>query len=188
VLNLISNLSAQTLATFTSPQLVCPALCVNTASEVISQLCAVLFRDGRVQQLKEFQDAVLARESISPTAFVSGWALPHARLPDVPELRFAVARTVQPLAWFGNTRCQVQTIFLFAVPEHAAKSYLNLISAVARLTQNAVLLERLRVAADPSSIVAVLGEVPVPHPHGSTSIGGNPQLSAPNSNAISLVK
>jgi PTS system nitrogen regulatory IIA component len=167
----------ETLASFTGPELICPELSTSAAHDVISELCAVLRRQGHITDLMAFQEAVLAREAISPTAFASGWALPHARLCDVPELRFAVARTVQPLAWFGNTVCQVQTVFLFAVPDHAAKAYLNLISAVARLTQNNPLLDRLRTAADAHAIFNVLKEVPLPRAHVSASIRVTPRLS-----------
>jgi mannitol/fructose-specific phosphotransferase system IIA component (Ntr-type) len=159
------NVSVETLAGFTAPELIIPELTAVTASEVISELGAALLSQGCVQDLISYQEAVLARESISPTAFVSGWALPHARLPAIPKLKFAFGRTRQPVAWFGNTTAQVRSILLFAVPEDAAKAYLNVNAAVARLTQNVPLLEGLRTAPDAATIFSVLREVRLPYAH-----------------------
>jgi len=171
--------SLETLAGFTAPELIIPELSALTASALISELCAVLLNQGCVQDLTSYEEAVLARESISPTAFVSGWALPHARLPAIPELKFALGRTLQPVTWFGNTTAQVRTVLLFAVPDDAAKAYLNINAAVARLTQNVPLLERLRAASDATSIFGVLKEVRLPYAHLATSNRANPPVFAP---------
>src|SRR5690349_177307 len=128
------SLTVETLAGFTSPELIIPDLSALTASAVIAELGDALLTQGCVEDLASFEHAVRTRESISPTAFVSGWALPHARLPASPELKFAFGRTRQPVAWFGNTTAQVRTILLFAVPEDAAKAYLNVNAAIARFT------------------------------------------------------
>lgn len=171
--------SLETLAGFTAPELIIPELSALTASAVISELCAALLSYGCLQDLTSYKEAVLARESISPTAFVTGWALPHARLPSIPELKFALGRTVQPVAWFGNTTAQVRTVLLFAVPEDAAKAYLNVNAAVARLTQNVLLLERLRAASDATSIFGILKEVRLPYAHLATSNRASSRLFAP---------
>ena len=171
--------SLETLAGFTAPILIIPDLSALTASAVISELCAALLSYGCVQDLTSYKEAVLARESISPTAFVSGWALPHARLPAIPELKFALGRTVQPVAWFGKAPAPVRTVLLFAVPDDAAKAYLNVNAAVARLTQNAPLLERLRAASDATSIFGILKEVRLPYAHLATSNRATPPVFAP---------
>jgi mannitol/fructose-specific phosphotransferase system IIA component (Ntr-type) len=171
--------SVETLAGFTAPELIIPELSARTASAVVSELCTVLVNRGCVWDLTEFQNAVLARESISPTAFVSGWALPHARLPAIPELKFAFGRTAEPVAWFGNKAGRVRTILLFAVPEDAAKAYLNVNAAVARLTQSVPLLERLRAASDAAGIFGILKEVRLPYPQIATGNRANPPIFAP---------
>jgi mannitol/fructose-specific phosphotransferase system IIA component (Ntr-type) len=173
------SLSLETLAGFTGPELIIPELSGRTASVVISELCTVLVTQGCVQDLTKYQEAVLTRESISATAFVNGWALPHARLRGIQELKFAIGRTAEPVAWFGNTTAQVRMILLFAVPEDAAKAYLNIIAAVARLTQSGPLLERLCAASDPAGIFGVLKEVRLPYPHLAT--GNRANLHRPGS-------
>lgn len=117
--------------------------------------------DVVAQQRDSFYDAVMARELISPTSFVPGWALPHARLRGLRQLSFTLARCPQALTWFGNPGASVQTVLLFAIPDAEAKTYLNLIASVARLTQSPELLDQLDRSRDAETMLKVLGQVPL---------------------------
>lgn len=147
----------KTLADFTSATLMVPELHTRTATGVIAELCSMLQRQGRLSDSARFYDAVLRRELLCTTAIEPGWALPHARLKEISQLSFALARSSQPLVWLGGLG--PQTVFLFAVPEAEAKTYLNVVSAVARLTQSPALLEQLRRAPDGEAMFAVLRQV-----------------------------
>src|SRR5438270_8906732 len=136
-----------------------PELQSKAAPAVIAELCSVLQRQGRLSDPAAFHDAIMARELISATSIAPGWALPHARLKGLTQLSFALARSSQPLVWFGEGGARPQTVFLFAVPEAESKTYLNLIAAVARLSQNPVLLEQLVRAPDGGSMFEVLEQV-----------------------------
>jgi mannitol/fructose-specific phosphotransferase system IIA component (Ntr-type) len=160
----LTNQSLETLADYTSPELMVPELRNDTASAVIAELCSTLQQDGRLIDSATFYDAVMARELLSPTAIPPGWALPHARLKALTRLSFALAHSSKPFTWLGDSGARVQTVFLFAVPKMEAKAYLNLIAGIARLSQNAVLLEKLRRARDPKTMFDVLGEVSLCQP------------------------
>jgi mannitol/fructose-specific phosphotransferase system IIA component (Ntr-type) len=58
----------------------------------------------------------------------------------------------------------VHTVFLFAVPEMEAKTYLNLIASIARLSQNAELVEKLRLAQTAGAMFQILEQVPLRQP------------------------
>ena len=150
--------SVKTLADFTSPALVLSELQSKTASDVIAELCLALQRENRLVDSPGFYEAVMAREELGSTCFPPGWAVPHARLKGLAQLSFAVGRTSQPLAWFGNG-IRVHTVFLFAVPEADARTYLDLIAAVAKLNQNASLLQRLQHAHASETVFEILNEV-----------------------------
>ena len=89
-----------------------------------------------------------------------GWAVPHARLAGIPRLSFALGRTAKPLAWFGGQ--PVHTVFLFAVPETEAAAYLNLISGLAKLSQDRLRREHLADASDSPAMFEVLQGIPLP--------------------------
>src|SRR5581483_9016849 len=109
-----------------------------------------------------FYDAVLAREFLSPTSLPCGWAMPHGRLKGLPRLCFALGRLAQPVHWLGYSGSPVRLLLLFAVPEDEARNYLNLIAAVARLSQDSVLVKQLNSATDAAGIIHVLQQVPLP--------------------------
>ena len=161
MLGLQSNLGSRTLADFTDPDLVVAGLNRPTANSALSELCSLLQQKGRLEDSAKFHDAVLAREALSPTCFLPGWAFPHARLKELPELCFALGRTAQPVQWFGDAQALVQTIFLFAVPEHAGKAYLELVSTIARLSQNRDLCASLNHATDAQAMFRVLQNVAI---------------------------
>jgi mannitol/fructose-specific phosphotransferase system IIA component (Ntr-type) len=152
-----------TLADHTHPELMVPHVAGATAAEVIVELSSVLDRAGVLSDRALFVDAVMARERLSPTSF-SGWAVPHARLRDLQRLSFAVGRCLQPLAWGGEGSVRIQIVWLFAVPERESKAYLNLIAAVARLSQDAARTEQLLAASDPQTMYSVLEKVDLRRP------------------------
>ena len=155
------NESLKSLADYTSPALMVPELQSKTAAGVIAELCSVLQRQGRLNDSAAFYEAVMRRELLSTTSFAPGWALPHARLKGLRQLSFVLARSSQPLVWSGETGFRPQTVFLFAVPEEEAKTYLNVIAAVTKLNQNTDLLEQLQHAPDGKTMFGVLEQIPL---------------------------
>ena len=151
----------RTLADFTSPALIIPELHLGAATEAIALLCCLLHQEGGVRDSAAFCGAVMAREFLSPTSLPPGWALPHARLQSITQLSFALARSAQPLVWCAESSIRPQIVFLFAVPESEAKTYLRVVSAVAKLSQNEFLFEQLRTAPDAHAMLEVLGQVPL---------------------------
>ncbi|HLH55960.1 MAG TPA: PTS sugar transporter subunit IIA [Verrucomicrobiae bacterium] len=147
------------LADFTRPELLVPMLKSTTPAEVVAELTDQLDRTGMLENRKTFLDAVIARERLSPTACSPGWALPHARLAELPELIFALGKSFKPLAWAGGQ--SVNTVWLFAVPEGETKAYLNLVASVARFSQNTAQLAKLSAASDASLMFEVMGQVPL---------------------------
>ena len=153
------------IADYTAPALLLPEPRGITAAEVIGELVEALERAGRLTDRASFLDAVLAREKMSPTCLPIGWATPHARLPNLPQLSFALARPTRPLPWICSSKPLVQVIWLFAVPEQETRAYLNLIASVARFSQHSMRVEQLLVAPDARAMFDMLKEVPLRRSH-----------------------
>lgn len=155
------SVAFDSLADYTRRNLMVPQLGSGTAEEVIGELAIKLDRAGSLEDRAAFLEAVMARERLSPTYCPPGWALPHARLANVPELTFALGKASQPLSWSGDLKGTVNMVWLFAVPERRTKAYLNLIASIARFSQNAVLVDQLTRAADTSAMLDVLRQAPL---------------------------
>jgi mannitol/fructose-specific phosphotransferase system IIA component (Ntr-type) len=148
-----------TLADFTSPGLIVPQLRGQDAASVIQELSHALQREKRVPDLLPFYHAALNREFMVGTDMEAGMAFPHARLPVLKEVSFALGRSDTPLAWGTRVTRSVRLVFLMAVPATDSTQYLLLISGLARLAKDNRLMEILYAARDTFQIVEVLKQV-----------------------------
>src|SRR5205085_1647208 len=71
---------SKSLANFTNPALILPALHGENAAAVVEELSGTLHRVARVPDLQSFYGAVMKRESLVSTETEAGIALPHARI------------------------------------------------------------------------------------------------------------
>jgi mannitol/fructose-specific phosphotransferase system IIA component (Ntr-type) len=101
-----------TLADFTSPALVVPHLRGHDVAAVIQELSQALQREKRVADLLPFYHAALNREFMVSSDMEAGMAFPHARLPALKELSFALGRSDPPLVWGARSTGAVRLVFL----------------------------------------------------------------------------
>ncbi|MGA2175775.1 MAG: PTS sugar transporter subunit IIA [Verrucomicrobiota bacterium] len=153
--------TAMTLADFTSPGLIVPHLRGQDAAGVIQELSQAMQREKRVPDLLPFYHAALNREFLVSSDMEAGMAFPHARLPGLKELSFALGRSPVPLGWTAKATRSVWLVFLLAVPATDSTQYLLLISGLARLSQDSRLMETLRSAPDAIQMFEVLQQVPL---------------------------
>ena len=150
-----------TLADFTAPELVLPDLRNVGMEAVLLELSQLLQSAGRVPDAKSLYEAALKRERLVSTAMTAGMAFPHARLPEVKELSFALGRSANSFAWSANSNRQVRLVFLIAVSPNDAMQYLQLISGISRLSSQPDRVQQLLVAKTPESLLNVLRQVTV---------------------------
>lgn len=146
------------LSDYTSPALIIPYLRSQDAAAVIQELSAALHREGSIPDLLQFYHRAFNREYLCSTATESGWALPHAPVKFLEHPCFAVGRCTAPVQWLAQTQ-KVHTIFLLAVPETDARTYLAVISGLARLSMNNGLLNAFNKGKDSFEIFEVFKQV-----------------------------
>ena len=151
--------TALTLADFTSPGLIIPHLRGEEAVSAIKELSQVLQLEKRVADLLPFYQAALNREFMVSTDMEAGMAFPHARVPGLKQVSFALGRSDEPLCWGQNAAHSVRLVFLIAVPATDATQYLQLISGLARLSRDSVLVARLHAARNAFQMLEVLQQV-----------------------------
>jgi len=154
-----------TLAEFTNPALLVPELEGKDVGAVIAELSQAMQREGRVADWRSLCQAALNRESLVSTETQAGMAFPHARLPGLKNVSFALGRKREPFLWgtgspiaFG---APVRLVFLIAAPEDDSMKYLQLISGLVSLAKAPALVEELYAAQDAIQMLAVLQQVQV---------------------------
>jgi PTS system fructose-specific IIC component len=148
-----------TLADYTRPELVVPAVRERDAAGIISELSHLLQRQGCVADVLPLYHTALNQELLSNSAQPCGIAFPHARLSGVRQLQFAFGRAPQPVVWGPKGSHAVQLIFLLAVPATDAACYLHLLATLARLAQQPERLENLRAAGDVQTLISELERI-----------------------------
>jgi fructose PTS system EIIA component len=152
---------ANTLADLTSPGLIVPSLRGQDVAGVIEELSQALQRENRVPDMLPVFQTALKRELQVSTDMEAGMAFPHARLPGLMALSFALGRSAEPLGWTATAARSVRLVFLMAVPENDAAQYLSLISGIVRLAKDTALVNKLLTVPDSAQMFEVLQQIPL---------------------------
>jgi mannitol/fructose-specific phosphotransferase system IIA component (Ntr-type) len=144
---------------FTRPQLIVPRLRNQDFEAVIQELSQLMEKEKIVPDLARFYQAVLKRELLIGTDMEAGMAFPHARLPMLKTLSFALGRSNEPLRWGPKATRPVRLVFLMAVPEDDSSQYLSLISGLVRLAKDPELLAKIHAAQDAGQLLELLGQI-----------------------------
>ncbi|MGL5347688.1 MAG: PTS 2-O-a-mannosyl-D-glycerate transporter subunit IIABC [Peptostreptococcaceae bacterium] len=111
---------------------------IKTKDEAIKFLVKKLYDEGKLNSYDEYLQAVLHRETLSPTGFEAGLAIPHGKSKAVKEAAFAVMTLENPIEdWESlDPDNKVTLVFLLAIPEsEGGSTHLEVLSElVTRLT------------------------------------------------------
>lgn len=92
----------------------------------------------KINNGKNFKEAVLEREALVSTGIGLGVALPHAKLNEIENFFIMVGINKEGIDWDAIDRNPVGIVFLIGVPEkeNAQKEYLQIISRLMLLIKN----------------------------------------------------
>jgi mannitol/fructose-specific phosphotransferase system IIA component (Ntr-type) len=151
-----------TLADFTRPELIVARLRESDPAGIIEELSRQFRAQGVVADVLSFYHAAINQEFLSNSATPAGFALPHARSPQVGRVTLAIGRVSEPVIWGLRGSWPVETVFLIAVPPSDTSDYLALRSGLASLGRQEAMLARLRTAADAHEIFGLLKGIGLP--------------------------
>ncbi|MGL5316184.1 MAG: fructose PTS transporter subunit IIA, partial [Peptostreptococcaceae bacterium] len=92
---------------------------IKTKEDAIKFLVKKLYDEGKLTSYEEYLEAVMHRETLSPTGFEGGLAIPHGKSKAVKEAAFAAMTLEKPIEdWESiDPDNKVELVFLIAVPE-----------------------------------------------------------------------
>jgi nitrogen PTS system EIIA component len=122
---------------FSPAEVICQAEETDRDALFLDLLRLLAYQRG-IGNVDEAYRAVLARESDLPTIVAPGMALPHARLEAIHDLVVGVATSKEGIAYDPRRPDnRVKLIVLILAPKAAPGAYLQAISSLARITQDA---------------------------------------------------
>lgn len=130
----------------------------TTKEEVLSTLAKVAAANNKINNEKDYIEAVLKREEEYSTAVGFGVAIPHGKSDAVNEPFFMFA-TVNQIDWNSLDGEPVDMVFLIGVPmSDAGSTHLKILAALSRKLMKAPFRDSLREAKTSEEIMKVLEE------------------------------
>jgi len=99
---------------------------------------------------------LLNRERLGSTGLGQGFAVPHARLPDLEKTVGCFFRLKQPVNFESPDNLPVDLVFTIIIPQEAAEEHLLILSSLARIFSNADICEAIRAATSKEEIEKII--------------------------------
>ena len=117
---------------FMSESLINVNLKGNTKKEIIEEMSLLFEKSGKINNLQEFREALLARESISSTALESGIAVPHCKSSAVKEISIAFGLHEKGVDYESLDDEPSKLFFMIAAPDGTTDAH---VECLAELTK-----------------------------------------------------
>lgn len=101
-------------------------------------------------------DVLMERERLGTTGVGRGIAIPHGKLPTLPQVFGLFARLEKPVPFDSIDEQPVDLICLLLAPERAGADHLKALAQVSRLLRNPVFCDKVRGADTADAIFALL--------------------------------
>ena len=99
---------------------------------------------------------LLNRERLGSTGLGQGFAVPHARLPDLENTVGCFFRLKQPVNFESPDNLPVDLVFTIIIPQEAAEEHLLILSSLARIFSDADICEAIRAANSKEEIEKII--------------------------------
>lgn len=103
-------------------------------------------------------EALMERESLGPTGVGHGVALPHARVPDLDEVKGLFILLEKPIDFEAVDRQPVDLVFVLFAPEDAGVEHLKALALVSRTLRDNTFCTKLRSNPDANKLFTILTE------------------------------
>ncbi len=127
----------------------------TTKEAAIDEMILSLYDHGRINNVENFKEKILAREAQTSTGLGDGIAMPHAKTTAVNEATVLFAKSNAGVDYAALDDQPVNLFFMIAAPEGANDTHLQALAALARLLINQDFVASLRKAENPDEVQAL---------------------------------
>ncbi len=101
---------------------------VETRDETLFAMVEILAGTGKIQNKKDFFQALVDREAIVSTGIGMGVAIPHAKLPGYDDFFIAIGIISKGVDWNALDGAPVRLVFMIGGPDDKQTEYLQILS------------------------------------------------------------
>jgi PTS system nitrogen regulatory IIA component len=138
-----------------APDAVIAALKAQSKKQLMQELAARTHSLKGLPERRVFETLV-ERERLGTTGVGSGIAIPHGRMAEVKTITGLFARLDVPIDYEAVDSQPVDLVFMLLAPENAGADHLKALARVSRLLRDKQVCEKLRAAATPEALYAIL--------------------------------
>lgn len=123
--------------------------------EIIDELSNVLYKEGKVSDLKAFRSDLWERENIVSTEVGHGVAIPHAKSSSVSQPALAFGRSLDGIIYDEEN---INIVFMIAASEGASDEHLQTLAQLSRYLMDSNFRKNLLKANTPEDILDSITE------------------------------
>ncbi len=138
------------------PNLVLADVGTGRKEEILDAIAERLARQHPGVDRYRLTVAFLKREGLMSTALADGIAIPHARVPELPCMIAALARSRTGVDWGSHDGMPTHLFLALAVPDDCPGSHLKILANASRLLHDAECRRRMMEAPDGTALLDVL--------------------------------
>src|SRR5882724_8834170 len=143
------------IAEFLREDLILPDLQATDKAGVLRELCAPLARAHGLDPGR-LTEVLLEREKLGSTGVGEGVAIPHGKLPGVPNLLAAFGRSKRGVDFAAIDGKPTYLFFVLFAPENSAGIHLKALARISRLFRNASFRDSILQAQGAQEIYALI--------------------------------
>jgi nitrogen PTS system EIIA component len=108
-------------------------------------------------------EVLLERERLGTTGIGHGTAIPHGRMPDLPQIYALFARLEKPVDFEAIDNQPVDLIFLLLTPANSGADHLKALARISRLLRDKAICDKLRGTDRADALYALLTDRAASH-------------------------
>lgn len=116
----------------------------HNSEGVISEITEQLYRKRKIKDKKQILQSLLKREKLGSTAVGNGVAIPHARIAELTEPIIFVGLSKRGIDFSSLDKKPIQLVILFLTPLSESELHLKILSKLAILLTNKILVAQLK--------------------------------------------
>jgi PTS system nitrogen regulatory IIA component len=143
---------------FLEPSSVTVELKGQKKPEIITELCQLLLKAGKIQDAAAVTSVILEREKLGSTGIGQGIAIPHGKCDAAKSLAAAVGISRKGIDFESLDGEPVHVVFLLVAPKDTAADHLKALARISRLLKDKFIRTALQNAKTPPDVIKTIQE------------------------------
>jgi PTS system nitrogen regulatory IIA component len=144
-----------TISALLSPEKIFIDTEVTSKKKLLEMIANIVADRSNLAQSTVYNN-LLGRERLGSTGLGKGFAVPHARVPDLNQVIGCFFRLKQPVNFESPDNQPVDLVFTIVIPEEATEEHLLILSSLARIFSQPEVCQAIRDAANKEEIEKII--------------------------------